>query len=60
VTSAADAVGQPVSAGDELTRAYRERTPGSAASFGAARRVLPGGETRAVTGLEQQRNGQWR
>ena len=49
MTSAADVVGQPLSADDGLTRAYRERTPGSAASFGAARRVLPGGETRAVT-----------
>ena len=49
MTSAADVVGQPLSADDGLTRAYRERTPGSAASFEAARRVLPGGETRAVT-----------
>jgi hypothetical protein len=32
-------------AGGDLVRAYRERTPGSAASFEAARRVLPGGET---------------
>ena len=30
-------------------RAYRDRTPGSAAAFAAAARVLPGGETRAVT-----------
>jgi glutamate-1-semialdehyde 2,1-aminomutase len=49
VTSAADVVGQPLSAGGGLVRAYRERTPGSAASLDAARRVLPGGETRAVT-----------
>jgi glutamate-1-semialdehyde 2,1-aminomutase len=38
VTSAAD-----------LVRAYLESTPASAAAFEAARRVLPGGETRAVT-----------
>ncbi len=37
------------SAHDELVRAYRDRTPGSAAAFAAAARVLPGGETRAVT-----------
>jgi len=49
VTTSADAVGRPLSAGDGLIRAYRDRTPGSAASFEAARRVLPGGETRAVT-----------
>ena len=47
--SAEDVVGLPPSADDGLVRAYRERTPGSAASFEAARRVLPGGETRAVT-----------
>ncbi len=46
---AGDVVGRPVSADDGLVRAYRDRTPGSAASFEAARRVLPGGETRAVT-----------
>jgi glutamate-1-semialdehyde 2,1-aminomutase len=45
----ADVVGRPLSADDDLVRAYRDRTPGSAASFEAARRVLPGGETRAVT-----------
>ena len=45
----ADVVGRPLSADDGLIRAYRGRTPGSAASFEAARRVLPGGETRAVT-----------
>jgi glutamate-1-semialdehyde 2,1-aminomutase len=49
VTTSADVVGRPPSADDALVRAYRERTPGSAASFEAARRVLPGGETRAVT-----------
>jgi len=49
VTTTADVVGQPLSAGDGLVRAYRDRTPGSAAAFEAARRVLPGGETRAVT-----------
>jgi glutamate-1-semialdehyde 2,1-aminomutase len=49
VTSAADVVGRPLSADGGLVRAYAERTPGSAAVFGAARRVLPGGETRAVT-----------
>ena len=49
VTSAADVVGRPLSADDDLVRAYTERTPGSAASFEAARRVLPGGETRAIT-----------
>src|SRR5207248_353139 len=49
VTTTADVVGRPPSADDALVRAYRERTPGSAASFEAARRVLPGGETRAVT-----------
>jgi len=37
------------SAHDELVRAYRDRTRGSAAAFAAAARVLPGGETRAVT-----------
>ena len=46
---AADVVGRPLSADGELLRAYTERTPGSAASFAAAGRVLPGGETRAVT-----------
>ena len=49
MTSTADVVGQPLSGGDDLVRAYRERTPRSAALFEAARRVLPGGETRAVT-----------
>ena len=33
----------------DLVREYRDRTPASAAAFEAARRVLPGGETRAVT-----------
>ena len=47
--AAGDVVGRPVSADDGLIRAYRDRTPGSAASFEAARRILPGGETRAVT-----------
>ena len=46
---AADFVGRPLSADDGLVRSYLPRTPGSAASFEAARRVLPGGETRAVT-----------
>ena len=46
---AADVVGQPLTADHGLVRAYRKRTPGSAAAFEAARRVLPGGETRAVT-----------
>jgi glutamate-1-semialdehyde 2,1-aminomutase len=49
VRPAADVVGQPLSGDDGLVRAYRERTPRSAAAFEAARRVLPGGETRAVT-----------
>jgi len=49
VTTAEDVVGQPLSGDDGLVRAYRERTPRSAAAFEAARRVLPGGETRAVT-----------
>ena len=49
MTSTADVVGQPLTADDGLVRAYQERTPGSAAAFEAARRVLPGGETRAVT-----------
>jgi glutamate-1-semialdehyde 2,1-aminomutase len=49
VRSAEDVVGLPSNADDGLVRAYCERTPGSAASFEAARRVLPGGETRAVT-----------
>jgi glutamate-1-semialdehyde 2,1-aminomutase len=46
---AGDVVGRPLAADGDLIRLYRERTPGSAASFEAARRVLPGGETRAVT-----------
>ena len=46
---AGDVVGRPLAADGDLVRLYRERTPGSAASFEAARRVLPGGETRAVT-----------
>jgi len=45
-SGSADVVGQPLSADDPLVRAYRERTPGSAASFEAARRVLPGTRTR--------------
>ena len=49
MTTAEDVVGQPLSGGDGLVRTYRERTPRSAAAFEAARRVLPGGETRAVT-----------
>src|SRR6476469_1214448 len=49
VRSAEDVVGLPSNADYGLVRAYCERTPGSAASFEAARRVLPGGETRAVT-----------
>jgi glutamate-1-semialdehyde aminotransferase len=49
VTTAAGVVGRPPSADGELVRAYTDRTPGSAASFGVAGRVLPGGETRAVT-----------
>jgi glutamate-1-semialdehyde 2,1-aminomutase len=52
VTAAApagDVVGRAPSAEDSLVRAYTERTPRSAASFAAAGRVLPGGETRAVT-----------
>jgi glutamate-1-semialdehyde 2,1-aminomutase len=44
-----DVVGRPLAADGDLVRLYRERTPGSAASFSAAERVLPGGETRAVT-----------
>ena len=32
-----------------LVREYRDRTPASAAAFEAAKRVMPGGETRAVT-----------
>jgi glutamate-1-semialdehyde 2,1-aminomutase len=48
-TAADDVVGRPLTADDGLVRSYRERTPGSAAAFEAARRVLPGGETRAVT-----------
>jgi len=46
---AGDVVGRPLAAGGDLVRAYTERTPGSAAAFSAAQRVLPGGETRAVT-----------
>ena len=46
---AGDVVGRPLTADGGLVRAYTERTPGSAAAFAAARRVLPGGETRAVT-----------
>jgi glutamate-1-semialdehyde 2,1-aminomutase len=38
-----------VSPAADLVREYRDRTPASAAAFKAARRVLPGGETRAVT-----------
>jgi len=38
-----------VSPAADLVREYRDRTPASAAAFEAARRVLPGGETRAVT-----------
>jgi glutamate-1-semialdehyde 2,1-aminomutase len=38
-----------VSPAPDLVREYRDRTPASAAAFEAARRVLPGGETRAVT-----------
>ncbi len=49
VSPAGDVVGRPLAADGDLVRAYTERTPGSAASFAAARRVLPGGETRAVT-----------
>jgi glutamate-1-semialdehyde 2,1-aminomutase len=49
VSPAGDVVGRPLTADGDLVRAYTERTPGSAASFEAARRVLPGGETRAVT-----------
>jgi glutamate-1-semialdehyde 2,1-aminomutase len=44
-----DVAGRPLAAGGDLVRAYTERTPGSAAAFEAARRVLPAGETRAVT-----------
>lgn len=44
-----DVVGKPLSADAGLVRAYLDRTPASAAAFEAARRVLPGGETRAVT-----------
>ena len=44
-----DVVGRPLTADGDLVRWYRERTPGSAASFSAASRILPGGETRAVT-----------
>ncbi len=49
VSPAGDVVGRPLTADGGLVRAYTERTPGSAAAFAAARRVLPGGETRAVT-----------
>jgi glutamate-1-semialdehyde 2,1-aminomutase len=44
-----DVVGRPLAADGDLVRAYTDRTPGSAAASQAARRVLPGGETRAVT-----------
>jgi Aminotransferase class-III len=49
VSTAEDVVGRPLSADGELVRSYTERTRGSAVAFEAARRVLPGGETRAVT-----------
>jgi glutamate-1-semialdehyde 2,1-aminomutase len=49
VTTTADVVGRPPSADEGLVRSYRDRTRRSAAAFEAARRVLPGGETRAVT-----------
>ncbi|HEY3879267.1 MAG TPA: aminotransferase class III-fold pyridoxal phosphate-dependent enzyme [Trebonia sp.] len=49
VSPAGEVVGRPLTADGGLVRAYTERTPGSAAAFEAARRVLPGGETRAVT-----------
>jgi glutamate-1-semialdehyde 2,1-aminomutase len=47
--TARDLIGRTVGARGGLVRAYRERTPASAAAFEAARQVLPGGETRAVT-----------
>jgi hypothetical protein len=37
-----DVAGRALSAGDGLVRSYRDRTPGSAASLEAAKRVLPG------------------
>ena len=46
---AADGVAQLLSAEDGRVRADLNHTPGRAAFFGASRRVLPGGETRAVT-----------
>ena len=46
---AGDVVGHAPSADHGLVRAYTKRTQRSAASFAAAGRVLPGGETRAVT-----------
>ena len=49
MTGAADVADRPPSAAEEPVRVYTEHTPGSAASFAAAQRVLPGGETRAVT-----------
>jgi glutamate-1-semialdehyde 2,1-aminomutase len=49
VSPGGDVVGHPLAADGDLIRAYTERTPGSAAAFSAAQRVLPGGETRAVT-----------
>jgi glutamate-1-semialdehyde 2,1-aminomutase len=39
----------PATASPGLVAEYRERTPRSAASFNRTSRVLPGGETRAVT-----------
>jgi glutamate-1-semialdehyde 2,1-aminomutase len=45
----ADVAGRAPSADAGLVRAYRDRTAASAAAFEVARRVLPGGETRAVT-----------
>ena len=39
VSPAGDVVGRPLAADGDLIRAYTERTPGSAASFEAARRV---------------------
>ena len=49
VSPAGDVAGRPLAADGGLIRAYTERTPGSAAAFSAAQRVLPRGETRAVT-----------
>src|SRR5256885_12944799 len=43
---AGDVVGRPLAADGGLVRAYTERTPGSAASFEAARRGPPGGGAR--------------